>query len=543
MLNILLVEDDPFDAELTLAALMSGDVLFDATRVDNESDYRQNLSRTDLDLILSDYSLPMFSGTAALAIARDIRPDLPLIFVSGALGEDTAIEMLRDGATDYVLKQRLNRLVPAVTRAVAESRERSSRKRAEELVDSERHRAEVERERLLANERSARSDAERSSRLKDEFLATLSHELRTPLNAILGWSQILSSGEVSKDDLIEGMKTIERNARAQSMIIEDLLDMSRIISGNVRIEIRPVELVSLIKAAIENARPSADAKSIPIHADFHAAQNFVNADPHRLTQVMWNLLTNAVKFTPVGGRIRVDVERHESEITISVTDSGEGLRPDFLPFIFDRFRQADGSTTRRHGGLGLGLAIVKQLVELHGGSIGCSSDGLGKGATFTVTLPTGIVSLQDAPVTKNVPDARSFKDANACGVIGGIKALVVDDVRDTRDVISYVLRQCEVNVIEAGSAADAMERFRTLPFDILVSDIGMPGEDGFELIRQIRAFEAESGRTQLPSIALTAYARDEDRHRVMAAGFQVHMAKPVDAAMLLSTVASLLGRN
>jgi signal transduction histidine kinase len=361
-LNILMVEDSPLDAELTLAELAGGEVVCSATRVETEAEFRDRLQSMPVDLILSDFSLPQFSGLLALNITRQLRPDLPFIFVSGALGEDTAVEMLREGATDYVLKHRLSRLVPAVKRAVLEARERSERRLAEERLRLERQRVIDQQEALLASERRARNEAERASRMKDEFLATLSHELRTPLNAILGWSQILAGGHCEPEDLVEGLATIERNARAQTRIIEELLDMSRITSGKLRLEMQDLNLWPIVHASIETVKTAASAKSLALETAPYPGDSIVRGDPDRLQQVFINLLTNAVKFTPREGRVRVSLLHDGQQVRVRVTDTGEGISPAFLPFVFDRFRQADASITRRHGGLGLGLAIVKQLV-------------------------------------------------------------------------------------------------------------------------------------------------------------------------------------
>ena len=406
-------------------------------------------------------------------------------------------------------------------------------------------RLQQDRERLLDSERSARAEAERASRMKDEFLATLSHELRTPLNAILGWSQILAHGTKDAEDLAEGLRTIERNARAQTQIIEDLLDMSRIISGKVRLDVQRIDLAVLVHSAIETTRPSADAKGIRLHAVLDPSAGPVSGDPNRLQQVFWNLLTNAVKFTPRGGRVQVVLERVDSNVEIRVIDTGEGIRPEFLPHVFDRFRQADATTTRRHGGLGLGLSIVKQLVELHGGSVRVKSAGVGRGATFTVALPlTAIHPEPHTDVERDHPRAASATTGplDTCVQIRGVKVLVVDDEPDARGLIKRLLEDCDAEVITAGSAAEALELVRAERPDVLASDVGMPGEDGYSLIRRVRALRPdEGGRT--PAIALTAYARAEDRVKAMLAGFQMHLTKPVEPAELVTTVASLIGRT
>ena len=402
--------------------------------------------------------------------------------------------------------------------------------------------AAVERERLLKSELAARSEAERVSRVKDEFLATLSHELRTPLNAILGWSQLLRAGRGNPGEMEEGLSTIERNARVQTQIIEDLLDMSRIISGRIRLDIQRIDLVHVIEAALDTVRPAAAAKDISIKKSFALPTAVISGDAARLQQVLWNLLSNAIKFTPRHGTVQVVLEPVNSHLRISVVDSGEGIRGDFLPHVFDRFRQADPSTTRRHGGLGLGLAIVKQLVELHGGSIHARSEGTGKGATFSVTLPV-MLSLSEEQPALPPPQARVISGAAASPspvTLKGIKVLVVDDERDARELVRRVLEESDAIVVTASSAAEAMEMIRHEAPAVLVSDIGMPEEDGYSLIRRVRTLDKSRGGNT-PALALTAYARSEDRMQAIRSGYQMHLAKPVEPAELTTVVAALAG--
>jgi PAS domain S-box-containing protein len=411
---------------------------------------------------------------------------------------------------------------------------------------TERKRFERERERLLASERDARAEAERASRMKDEFLATLSHELRTPLNAILGWAQVLrgggDDGSVS-EDVREGLDIIERNARAQTQIIEDLLDMSRIISGKIRLDVLRVDLAESVRAAIQTVTPAADARGVRLRAVLDPLAAHVSGDPGRLQQVFWNLLTNAVKFTPRGGQVQVLLERVNSHVEVSVTDTGEGIASEFLPYVFDRFRQADASTTRRHGGLGLGLAIVKQLVELHGGSVRARSPGRGGGATFVVSLPLTVLHPEpegDGEPRRH-PSAGAAMPADTCARVAGLKVLVVDDEPDARTLVKRLLEECEAVVTTAASAAEALERVQAERPDVLVSDIGMPGEDGYSLMRRVRALPADRGG-ETPAVALTAYARPEDRIKAVLAGFQHHVTKPAEPVELITMVASLAGR-
>jgi signal transduction histidine kinase/ActR/RegA family two-component response regulator len=408
---------------------------------------------------------------------------------------------------------------------------------------TERVAAQLERDRLLESERAARAEVERASRMKDEFLATLSHELRNPLNAILGWSQLLRSAQLPPEEVSEGIEIIERNARAQTQIIEDLLDMSRIISGKVRLDVRQIDLAAVVRNAIETVKPAADAKGIRIRPVLDPAAGPVSGDPNRLQQVFWNLLNNAVKFTPKGGSVQVVLQRINSHLEVSVVDSGEGIPEEFLPHVFDRFRQADATTTRRHGGLGLGLAIVRQLVELHGGSVRALSEGRGKGATFLVALPLASVHARaQPPRERRHPAAASVEvPTDACADIANLRILIVDDEPDSRALLRRLLEDCDAHVVDAPGAEQAYHLVKATQPDVIISDIGMPDEDGFSFIRRVRALSAEQGGV-IPAIALTAYARAEDRINVVMAGFQHHLAKPVEAAELIAVVASLASR-
>ncbi|MDB4988137.1 MAG: sensor hybrid histidine kinase [Myxococcaceae bacterium] len=416
------------------------------------------------------------------------------------------------------------------------------------LIDDALRESERERAALLESERAARIEAERASRMKDEFLATLSHELRTPLNAILGWAHMIQRGRSSPEEVAKGVSVIERNARAQAQIIEDLLDMSRIISGKIRLDVQRLDLSSLIAAALETSRPAAEAKAIALCSVLDPLHGVVvTGDANRLQQVLWNLISNAVKFTPRGGRIQVLLERVDSHLELSVVDSGEGLAPEFLSYVFDRFRQADSTTTRRHGGLGLGLAIVKQLVELHGGSVHVRSAGLGLGSTFVVKLPVTAVQPStpgeserrhpSAPPAQPTGNALDLHDAE----LAGRSILVVDDEADARALVQRVLEDSQATVMAAGSAEEALTLLKQHRFDLLISDIGMPHQDGYALVRQLRTLSTESGGS-VPAIALTAYARAEDRVKALRAGYQMHLVKPIDPTELLLVVASLLRR-
>ncbi|HEU4766227.1 MAG TPA: ATP-binding protein [Pyrinomonadaceae bacterium] len=407
--------------------------------------------------------------------------------------------------------------------------------------EAELHAQLEDRSRLLSNEKLARNEAERANRLKDEFLATISHELRNPLNAIMGWAHMMRLGNLTPANVERAVETIYRNAKSQSQLVADLLDVSRIISGKLRLDVRTVDLIYIVNAAIDSIRPAADAKGIRVQTMLDSAAGPISGDADRLQHIVWNLLTNAVKFTPKGGRIQVKLQRVDSHVEIVVSDSGVGISKEFLPYVFDRFRQADASTTRIHGGLGLGLSIVHQLVDLHGGTVSVSSEGEGKGATFTISLPfVGVISNQqeaEPPPTQN-EEIVSFSGLPS---LQGVKVLVVDDEPDTRELISEVLKECGSEVITSRSAAEALVALEEHKPDVLISDLGMPDEDGYSLIAKIRALPSDQGG-QIPAAALTAYARAEDRMRVLRSGFQFHLPKPVDSAELVTVVASLAGR-
>lgn len=402
--------------------------------------------------------------------------------------------------------------------------------------------ANQEKDKLLESERAARAEAERASRMKDEFLANLSHELRTPLNAILGWAQILKANP-QREDVIEGVDIIERNARAQTQIIEDLLDMSRIISGKIRLDVQRIDLPTIVRSAVETVRPAADAKGVRLSTVLDAFAGPVTGDPNRLQQVFWNLLTNAIKFTPKGGRVQVHLERVNSHLEVSVIDSGEGIAAEFLPYVFDRFRQADGGTARRHGGLGLGLAIVKQLVELHGGTVRAKSAGPGTGSTFAVLLPLTVIHPNNQAEAERRHPALGHVPmlTDSCVKIEGVKILLVDDEPDARALVKRLLEDCKAVVSTAASADEAMKLLETSSPDLLISDIGMPNEDGYSLIKRVRKLGKEKGG-DIPAIALTAYARAEDRMRAMLAGFEQYLVKPVEPAELITLVAILSER-
>ena len=403
----------------------------------------------------------------------------------------------------------------------------------------ERKRAEGQLAKLLLRERSARAEAEQANRLKDEFLATVSHELRTPLNAVMGWARMLRSGRLDEESRDHALEVIERNAWAQKQIIEDILDVSRVITGKLQLNLSPVDLTSVVDAALDAVRPALEAKEIQIKKEADPRVRVIAGDGDRLQQVIWNLLSNAAKFTPAAGQIELYLRQTNNNIQIEVSDTGPGIDPDFLPYVFERFRQADGSTTRTHGGLGLGLAIVRHLVELHGGSIKAENRKAGQGAILTVSLPlpSGELRLEDVPEAFARPESAP-KSPN----LEGIRILVVDDEADALDLIAIDLAACGAKVSTFARPADALDALEKSGFDLLISDIGMPEQDGYEFIRRVRASEAAAQSRKVPAVALTAYARVHDRLRALIAGYDTHVAKPLESGELVTVVASLVGR-
>lgn len=412
-----------------------------------------------------------------------------------------------------------------------------------ESLESEIKERRVAEERLrlaLVGEQMARAEAETANRMKDEFLATVSHEIRTPLNAIIGWSHLLRSGRLDKATAERAVETIDRNAKSQAQLIEDILDVSRIITGKLHLNNETVDIAAVINAAIDSVQLAVDSKDLKLEIKLDPSARHTLGDGSRLQQVVWNLLANAIKFTPSGGRIQVSVERAGADLQIKVSDSGQGIGADFLPFIFDRFRQADGTTTRQHGGLGLGLAIVRHLVELHGGAIKADSAGEGKGATFTIKLP---LAPQDTKrgkkLTENLPIKENAQTSfTSLPRLDDVKVLLVDNDPDTLQILSVMLSESRAGVQTAASVAEALEIMEWYQPDLLVSDLAMPGEDGYSLIHKLRTAEAETGK-HTPAVALTSYVRVDDRARALSAGFNLFVPKPVQPEELISALASL----
>ena len=459
--------------------------------------------------------------------AIDIRCDGAVVEPRGA--DSPAVIFLRcrpraEAADHFIL---LNEKIRALTQEILE-----------------RKKAEMQRDELLVSERAARLEAEHNSRVKDEFLSTLSHELRTPLNAIMGWADLIRrDGLENSGSLRQGLEVIDRNARAQLRLVEDLLDVSQIISGKIRLDVQRVDVARVIEAAVDSIRPAAEARNIRLQVTLETLAPPLKGDPNRLQQIVWNLLTNAIKFTPKGGRVQVVLSRVNSHLDLTVSDNGRGISPEFIPRVFDRFRQQDSSTTRHVGGLGLGLAIVKELAELHGGSVHASSPGEGQGASFTVILPLPAVQSVDEDHLAAVhPRSAEPAGESVFGApLDGLRVMVIDDDADGAELLRRLLQSRGAGVTVELSAHAALRAIEASPPDIVISDIGMPDMDGYDLIRELRRLPAAHGG-RIPAIALTAFARSGDRTRALLAGFQLHLSKPIEAPELLAAIASLSGR-
>jgi signal transduction histidine kinase/DNA-binding response OmpR family regulator len=405
----------------------------------------------------------------------------------------------------------------------------------------QRKRVEAERENLLLREKSLREKAEIASRLKDEFLATVSHELRTPLNAIIGWGQILQSGKLEPQKQEDALETIFRNAKSQAQLINDLLDTSRLMTGNLLLNLSPTPVASVIEAAMDAVRPAAEAKDVKFSTVYNSEVETITCDSQRLQQIIWNLLTNAVKFTPANGQVTIAVEQNKETIQIIVGDNGEGISKDFLPFVFDRFRQADSSSTRKHNGLGLGLAIVRHLTELHGGTVSVASEGLGKGTTFTVSLPLSLnVDKPVKPLKEKTNGHKKYENSKT--ELKGIRVLIVDDDVDTCEMLTFALGLLGAEAQASTSVSEAFVSISDWRPDVLLTDINMPGEDGYSLINKLRTSPSEYGAA-LPVIALTALARPEDSEQALSAGFQLHLSKPVDIEELAEAIVNLAKKS
>jgi signal transduction histidine kinase len=519
--TVLVVDDNPATRYSTSRVLRSGGFQIREAATGAEA---LKLADANVDLVVLDINLPDADG---FDICRQLRSQpetarMSIVHLSATfVGEMDKVEGLNAGADGYLTHPVEPPVLIATVKAFLRARS-----------------AESERERLLESERAARADAERANRLKDDFLATLSHELRTPLNAILGWSDVLIR-QPREADFTQGLQAIERNARLQAQLISDLLDVSRITSGKLRLELELVDLSSVLDSALLVVSSAAEVKETRIQRVGEMADaGMVLADSSRLQQVIWNLLSNAIKFTPKGGVVQVGVQRVGSQVQLQVSDNGRGIEADFLPHIFERFRQSDTGTTRSSSGLGLGLAIVKNLVEMHGGSVSAQSDGKNQGSTFTVLLPLASLRSANSDPATSVTKPTASSEATP---LTNLRVLIVEDDDDARLLLMRVLREAGAEVAEADGVDAALDLIADFTPNVIVSDIGMSPRDGYELIRRIRA----QGITaqQLPAVALTAFARMEDRRDVLLAGYQMHLAKPADPQELVAAIASLAGRT
>ena len=528
--RVLILPPTARDAEITRSLLARNEIACLVCADVHELTIEVN--RGAMALIMTERALTD-RAIGKLLAALEAQPswsDLPTVLLLPGAALSAAGEPALQSLRNVTLLER-----PVAMRTLLSAVQAAMRGRARQYQMREQLQA-LQRAEALA--RAAQAQGEQASRMKDEFLATLSHELRTPLNAILGWSQLIRQ-RPDAQMIEEGLSIIERNTRVQVQLIEDLLDMSRIISGKLRLDFEIIDIATFIDAAIETVGPAAKAKGVELRRVV-IGKSFVAGDANRLQQVIWNLLSNAIKFTPAGGHVEVRAGRHDSRISISVADSGQGIKSEFLPHAFERFRQADGSTTRPQGGLGLGLAIVKNLVELHGGTVEASSAGENQGSTFTIMLPAARL---DHPSDHRLRPPDTIAKAPDLGreSLSGLKVLVVDDEPDARDLLRRLLERRHATVITAGSAIDGLQLLQQEKPDVLVSDIGMPMVDGYEFITQVRSLGAEHGG-DLPAIALTAFARADDRARALRAGYTVHLSKPVEPANLIAIVASVTGR-
>ena len=552
--SILLVDDHPENL-LALEAILK-DLGHDLVKAHSGREALRHVLNHEFALILLDAAMPEMDGyeTAALIRSRQKTRETPIIFLTANYTSES--QMYRGyavGAVDYLLKPYAPEVLRSKVSAFVELyvKRRSLKEEAQALREArdtleeriaERTAELAEANRtlglMLEREQVARGAAESINRLKDEFLATLSHELRTPMNAILGWAHMLESGAMSRDKVARAASVIKSNSKAQVQLIEELLDVSRMIGGRITLVPETVDVRSIVEAVLESARPDADAKGLRLDAVLHPMPPLV-ADKGRLRQIVWNIVSNALKFTPQGGEIRVELGNVDGHVEIVVADTGIGIDAAFLPRIFERFAQADSSSTRAHGGLGLGMAIVHHLVELHGGTVHAASAGANQGATFTVRLPVHAAAADGGPLLLDEgPPAVEDTPIDQLPSLDGVSILVVDDEPNAREVIAAILSARGARVTAAGSVPEALAAIDTESPDVIVSDIGMPGEDGYSFMRRVRARSPEEGG-QIPAIAVTAYASARDAIATLAAGFHRHLAKPVVPAELVNAVAEV----
>jgi signal transduction histidine kinase len=549
-INILLVDDNPGNLSSLETILHAPDR--NMVRAYSGNEALKFLLNKDAAVILMDVQMPIIDGleTAAIIRERERTRNVPIIFLTAydSAGDSRVIQGYALGAVDYITKPIDPEALKSKVAVFVELYRKTEQ--IKQLYDdlqchaaaleqeiTDRKQAEKERAEMLERAQKAQANAEEANRLKDEFLATVSHELRAPLTAMLGWVLLIRSERLDKESKERALETVERNARAQKKLVDDLLDVSSIGAGNFSLEIEPTDLAPVIERSVESVRPEAEAKGVRLLRDLDQTVHMFEIDPNRFQQVIWNLVQNAVKFTPVGGAVEVRLRFIKGQAEIEVIDTGVGIVPEFLPFVFDRFRQANGGITRKHGGLGLGLAIVRSLVEMHGGTVGVESAGEGQGSTFKITLPPPIP--EELPHKASpIDDLRqeTFKPVSP-PKLSGLRVLVVDDQADMRDLLSTILRTEDAEVRTAGGIEEAMMIIPAWNLDIMVCDIAMPGGSGYELIKRVR----ETG-CDAPAIAITARAGVEDHATSLAAGFQMHLPKPIEPQELVVSIACLTGR-
>ena len=525
MVSIIHLEDNALDHKLVRVRLSADGLPCRLVRVETEAEFRAELAAGPVDLILADYNLPQFDGLSALRLAADLRPGLPVIIISGAMGEQSAVDVLKAGATDYVLKDHLERLVPAVRRALRESEARRAADRA------------------AADVRDAKEAAESANRAKDHFLAVLSHELRTPLTPTLTTIQSMQSDPALPAEFRESVEMIRRNVELEVRLIDDLLDLTRVSRGKLEMNLQRVDVHDAVRQAVAICDSDLRGKQLSLTLDLTATGTAVHADPARLQQVLWNLLKNAVKFTDAGGHVTVATRNDATEpsgsaagspgicgVVIDVTDTGIGIDPAVLGRIFDAFEQGGKAITRQFGGLGLGLAISRALADQHGGTLTAASDGPGRGATFSLRLP---VAASVAPTAADPAPARGCEPDH----LAGCRVLLVDDHLDTARAMGKLLRRWGCSVQTADTVASALKAAAAVPPDVLISDIGLPDGSGLDLIRQLLS------KRPIRGIAVSGFGMDEDRSRSRAAGFVEHLVKPVDVARLEATIRRVLATH
>jgi hypothetical protein len=523
MLCVLLIDDNQGDRLLAIRELKKTFFDLQVQEVGEADEFAQALESGKFEIVITDYQLRWSTGLEILQSIKARYPDCPVVMFTSSGSEEVAVQGMKQGLSDYVLKGKpLYRLAIALQESL-------NKAQLQQEYQSTLQQLKLSEERF----RQQAQELEEANQLKDEFLAVLSHELRSPLNPILGWVQMLRSGRLDAAKVNYALETIERNARLQTQLIEDLLDISRILRGKLHLNTTLVDLVPTIEAALENIQLAAEAKQIEVTTHLEPRGKFIYGDAARLQQILWNLLSNAIKFTPMNGRVEVCLTYTDLQAQITIKDTGKGINAEFLPHVFDYFRQADSSTTRNFGGLGLGLAIVRHLTEIHGGTVQAESPGEGQGATFTVTLP--LLTTTSEATGAIIPVDRSSN-------LQGVKVLAVDDERDNLELVTFVLEDAGATVLAVASAREVLARLPKFQPDILVSDIGLPEMDGYALLKAVQALSSELGRP-IPAIALTAYAGESNQQQAITAGFQAHLSKPIEPTELISAIATLLQLN